>query len=79
MTSGRSASASDRFVRISRPAIVNIKSVKELHPQLPGTTRQPGVMTWQLALIFWNFSEIPPLTRRYSPLYSRNVSLACFA
>jgi len=32
MTSGRFAPAPGRFVRISRSAIVNIESVKELHP-----------------------------------------------
>ena len=36
MTSGRFDPASDRFVRISRPAIVNIESVKEPHPMFHG-------------------------------------------
>jgi DNA-binding LytR/AlgR family response regulator len=36
MTSGRFDTASERFVRISRPAIVNIESVKELDPMFHG-------------------------------------------
>ncbi len=36
MTSGRFDPASDRFVRISRSANVNIESVRELHPMFHG-------------------------------------------
>jgi len=101
MTSGRFDPASNRFVRISRSANVNIESVKELDPRFHGEymitlrngthvtltrsyreqLRQLGVMTqagWSWFFLL-EFSGIPPLTGRNSPLESRNVSLIRFA